>query len=338
MVTGPNASAVNVLMGNYYGFNGHMVTLLEGITDALPEGMGMEYHQGVLLDSTGTTPNNWSIGMAAGAGLTIACMGISPLMEGEEGEALLVEHGGDRTSIELPQAQVDFIRRLNIAGARIVLVLFGGSPVALGEVENMVEAVVQVWYPGQEGGRAVADVLFGQAVPSGKLPITFPKATSQLPPFDDYSMAERTYRFATWEPLYPFGFGLSYTQFSYSDLKLAKPVLAAGEALEFSLRLSNTGSVDGEEVVQVYLSDVQASCVVPQHKLVAFQRVTLGARSQRELRFSVPAEALKFINDDGQAVLEAGAFRLAVGGCVPGARGQALGAPAPVVAEFSLAQ
>ena len=337
MVTGPNAAAVNVLMGNYYGFNGHMITLLEGMTDAVPEGMGMEYHQGVMLTETGPTPDNWSIHMAAGAGLTIACMGLSPLMEGEEGEALLVEHGGDRTSIELPRAQVEFLRKLNIAGARIVLVLFGGSPVALGEVEELVEAIVQVWYPGQEGGRAVADVLFGKAAPSGKLPLTFPKASSQLPPFEDYNMADRTYRFATWEPQYPFGFGLSYTRFAYSDLKLARPALKAGQSLSFTLTVSNTGSTAGDEVVQVYLSDLEASCPVPFHHLAAFQRIHLQPGESQNVSFSLPPEAMMLVDDEGQSVFEPGAFRLTVGGCAPGPRGPALGAPQPVTADFTVA-
>ena len=336
MVTGPNAAAVNVLLGNYYGFNGHMVTMLEGITDAVPEGMGMEYHQGMMLTDPGTTPNNWSIYMAAGAGLTIACMGISPLMEGEEGEALLVEHGGDRSSIELPKAQVEYLRKLNIAGAKIVLVLFGGSPVALGEAEDLVEAIIHVWYPGEEGGHAVADILFGKASPSGKLPLTFPKATSQLPPFEDYSMKDRTYRYATWEPLYPFGFGLSYTTFAYSDLKLDQSTLKAGDPLEFSVTLTNTGSQAGEEVVQVYLSDLEASAVVPFHKLVAFQRTALGAGECRELRFTIDPEAMMFINDEGEAVLEPGSFKLVVGSCSPGQRGLELGAAQPQYAEFQV--
>ncbi len=336
MVCGPNAAAVNVLLGNYYGFNGHMVTLLEGITESLPEGMGMEYHQGMMLTDFGTTPNNWSIPMAAASGLTIACMGISPLMEGEEGEALLVDHGGDRGSIEMPKAQIEYLRKLNIAGAKTVLVLFGGSPIALGEAEELVEAIIHVWYPGEEGGRAVADILFGNAAPSGKLPITFPKATSQLPPFEDYSMKDRTYRYATWEPLYPFGFGLGYTTFAYADLKLAQETVNAGDSLAFSVTLSNTGDQAGEEVVQVYLSDLEASTVVPFHKLVAFQRVALAAGECRELHFTIDAEAMKFINDDGEAVLEPGKFRVTVGGCAPGKRGVDLGAPAPVSREFKV--
>lgn len=333
-IVGPNAAAVNVLLGNYYGFNGQMITLLEGITDAIPEGMGMEYHPGVMLTEPGAIPYNWSIYMATHADLTIAAMGISPLLEGEEGESLLTPENGDRTEIELPQAQIDYLRTLSIAGARIVLVLFSGSPVALGEAENMVEAVVQVWYPGQEGGRAIADVLFGKASPSGKLPVTFPKATSQLPPFEDYSMAERTYRYATWEPLYPFGFGLSYTTFEYSALKLAKKTITAGDNLDFKVTVTNSGTVAGEEVVQVYLTDLAASTVVPFQSLVEFRRVALKPGEQADLEFSLSPEAMMMVDDEGQLKLEHGAFRLTVGGCSPGSRGQALGAPAPVTAEF----
>ena len=336
MVTGPNAAAVNVLLGNYYGFNGRMVTLLEGITNDLPEGMGMEYHPGVMLTDEGDCPTNWSIGMAAHADLTIACMGISPLMEGEEGEALLVPHGGDRADIELPQAQVNYLRKLSIAGAKIVLVLFGGSPVALGEAEDMVEAVIQVWYPGEEGGQAVADVLFGKAAPSGKLPITFPRATSQLPPFADYRMTERTYRYATWEPLYPFGFGLSYTHFAYSNLKMGQPVLTAGSSLAVQVTVQNTGTLAGEEVVQLYLSDLEASTVVPFQHLVAFQRVRLEPGESREMAFQLGPEAMMLVDDEGQLKLEPGEFRLTVGGCSPNTRGVALGAPSPVTAEFSV--
>jgi beta-glucosidase len=335
-VVGPNAAAINVLMGNYYGFNDQMVSLLEGVTGSLPEGMGMEYHPGVMLTGDTANPANWSIHMAGQADLTIAAMGLSPLMEGEEGEALLVSDGGDRTEIELPQAQMDYIKRLSIAGARIVLVLFGGSPVALGEVADIVEAVVQVWYPGQEGGHAVADVLFGKAAPSGKLPITFPKATKQLPPFEDYSMAERTYRYATWEPLYPFGFGLSYTSFTYADLKLAQARLPAGQSLSFEVTVTNSGDVAGEEVVQVYLSDLKASTVVPFNSLAAFQRVSLQPGERRTLQFSIGPEAMMLVDDEGESKLEPGAFHLTVGGCSPGARGQALGAPKPVTAEFTV--
>jgi beta-glucosidase len=183
----------------------------------------------------------------------------------------------------------------------------------------------------------VADVLFGNVAPSGKLPITFPQSTAQLPPFEEYSMKERTYRYATREPAYPFGFGLGYSRFTYSDLKLENGRLSPGEAVRLRVTLTNSGERDAEEVVQVYLSDLEASTVVPFQKLVAFQRVALAAGASQEVSFTLDVAVLEFINDEGEAVVEAGAFRLTVGGCAPGVRGEKLGAPRPVTAEFVLA-
>ena len=157
-------------------------------------------------------------------------MGSAPFLEGEEGESLLTPDNGDRTEIGLPANQVEYIKELASTGAKIVLVLTGGSPIALGEVADMVQAIVFVWYPGQEGGRAVADVLFGDVAPSGKLPLTFPKSLADVPPFEDYSMTGRTYRYSEKEPLFPFGFGLSYTTFTYNDLKLSRKAIAAGDS------------------------------------------------------------------------------------------------------------
>lgn len=200
----------------------------------------------------------------------------------------------------------------------------------------MVAAVVFVWYPGQEGGRAVAEVLFGDRAPSGKLPVTFPKSLSQLPAFEDYSMAGRSYRYSTAEPLYPFGFGLSYTTFAYNKLELKSEALTAGEELAFAFTLENCGPLEGEEVVQVYLSDLQASTTVPLQRLAAFRRVLLRPGEKRRLGFTVSAEHMMMVGEDGKSRLEAGHFRLVVGGCSPCARGQALGAPRPLQAEFEV--
>ena len=177
-------------------------------------------------------------------------------MEGEEGESILTAENGDRAQIELPAVQQKFIRKLAEHGARIVLVLTGGSPIALGEITDMVEAILFVWYPGQEGGRAVASLLFGDASPSGKLTVTFPKATTDLPPFEDYSMTGRTYRYATREPLFPFGFGLSYTSFEYHDLKIVSPSKPTS-GFRVAVTLKNAGSVAADEVVQLYLSALE---------------------------------------------------------------------------------
>ena len=230
-VTGPTATSMEVLLGNYYGFNNQMTTLLEGLTGRVPEGMGLEYTAGATLKHPSEIKDTWAPMMAKMSELTIACVGLSSFLEGEEGESLLPPLNGDRDDISLPASQVDYIKELAIHGVKIVLVVTGGSPIALGEIEDLVEAILFVWYPGMEGGKAVADVLFGDVSPAGKLPLTFPKSLDQLPPFDDYSMDGRTYRYMTEEPLYPFGFGLSYSAFEYADLKLDKSEIGIGDSL-----------------------------------------------------------------------------------------------------------
>jgi beta-glucosidase len=335
-VTGPTATSVEVLLGNYYGFNNQMITLLEGITGRIPEGMGMEYTSGALLKHPREVKDTWAPKMAQSADVAIVCAGFSSFLEGEEGESLLSPMNGDRDSISLPQSQVNYIKELAIHGVRIVLVLTGGSPIALGEVEDMVDAILFVWYPGMEGGRAVADVLFGDVSPAGKLPVTFPKSLDQLPAFDDYSMNGRTYRYMTKEPLYPFGFGLSYSRFEYSELQLDKTTLALGDSLNVSLILTNCGASDAAEIVQFYLSDLQASTIVPLHHLVGFERVILKAGESHSVKFTLTPEMMSFYNDDGKLMLEPGEFCLEVGGCSPGKRGQDLGAPKPVTAVFEV--
>ncbi len=335
-VTGPTATSLEVLLGNYYGFNNQMTTLLEGITGRLPEGMGMEYHSGALIKHAREVKETWAPGMAQSADFAIVCAGTSSFLEGEEGESLLSPQNGDRESISLPASQANYIKELSIAGAKIVLVLTGGSPIALGEVEDMVDAILFVWYPGMEGGKAVADVLFGDISPSGKLPLTFPKSLEQLPAFDDYSMVGRTYRYMTQEPLFPFGFGLSYTTFEYSNLKMDKDAVQKGDSLGFQFTVTNTGTIAAAEVAQIYLSDLKASTIVPLQHLVGFERFELQPGASRTIDFKLTPEMMSFFNDEGKLTLEPGDFRLEVGGCSPSARGQVLGAPKPLVKTFTV--
>jgi beta-glucosidase len=335
MLVGPNAASVDALLGNYYGLNDSLTTLMQGIVARVPEGVGLEYRPGCPLTQQSEL-KDWSLVEAPTADVTIACMGLSPLMEGEEGDASMSDERGDRAQISLPPVQVEYLTKLASAGAKVVLVLTGGSPIALGDLEDLMEAVVYVWYPGQEGGKAVADVLFGDAVPSGKLPLTFPKSLDQLPPFEDYSMTGRTYRYATEEPLYPFGFGLSYTRFSYSDLVLDESTIRAGESLSLRCTLTNSGSVEAEEVAQIYLSDLEASTVVPLHNLIGFRRVHLEPGERTVIMFTVTPEMMKMVNDAGDRVLEPGEFRVTIGGCSPSERGVRLGASAPVSMAFTV--
>ncbi len=323
LLVGPNAASTDVLLGSYYGLSDRLTTLLEGLIAAVPEGVIVEYRPGCLLEGERANPQDWSEVMAADMDLIIACLGISPLMEGEEGDAVLSRAHGDRDDINLPANQVAYLKRLAASGTPIVLLLNAGSPLILGEAAELADAILYLWYPGQEGGRAAADILFGRASPSGRLPITFPKSLADLPAFDDYTMAGRTYRYATAEPAYPFGFGLSYTRFAYEQPRPASALIRAGEALNVRVRVRNMGDRDGREIVQVYLRDEEASARVPAWKLVAFRPVDLKAGQAKTVRFTIPAAAMQFVDDEGRPRLEPGAFRLHIGGCSPSARSEA---------------
>jgi beta-glucosidase len=334
-VTGPAAASLDVLLGNYYGINNKMVTFIEGIVDRLPEGIRLEYRPGCQWTQESGILHNRAEDEAIGADLTIVCAGTSPLMEGEEGESILNAEAGDRTLLELPAVQQEFIRKLAKLGARIVLVLTGGSPIALGEIAEIVDAILFVWYPGQEGGRAVASLLFGDSSPSGKLTITFPKATADLPPFEDYRMAGRTYRYATREPLFPFGFGLSYAYFEYHDLKIIPPVDPA-IGFRVAVTLKNTGSVTADEVVQLYFKALETRLPTPLSQLIAFQRVNLKPGQIKTVNFYIKPEMLMLVDEEGRFKLQPGKYQLTAGGCSPGARGEELGAPQPVSEELQI--
>lgn len=334
-VVGPTAADENILLGNYHGISPDLSSLLAGITGRIGDKAHLEYRPGCPLVPLAAA-STYNVGGLTPDDVVIACLGITPQIEGEEGDAIFSEADGDRDHIGLPSVQVELVKNMAAQGAKIVLVLSGGSPLAFGEILELVQAVVFIWYPGQEGGRAVASVLFGDEAPSGKLPLTFPASLADLPPFEDYSMAGRTYRFSEREPLYPFGFGLSYSRFEYGNFKLAKTELARGEALPVEVTLTNTGAVAAEEVAQLYLSDLEASVTVPRCSLVGFSRVRLEPGESRLLSFVIEPEMMKLVNDQGQAVLEAGQFEVWVGGCSPSNKGVELGAPRPVRAIFTV--
>src|SRR5687767_7977477 len=332
-VTGPTAASMEALLGNYCGLNDRMITLLEGITGRVPEGMGIGYHLGALLKHPRETKEIWAPFVAQSADVSIVCVGSTPDLEGEEGAALLTPLNGDRESISLPASQVNYIKELAIHSAKIVLVVTGGSPIALGDVEDMVDAILFVWYPGMEGGRAVADVLFGDIAPAGKLPLTFPKSLDQLPPFDDYSMNGRTYRYMTEEPLYPFGFGLSYTTFAYRDLQITSP---GSSGFDAAVTVENVGAVAADEVVQFYLSALDSKLPAPLSQLIGFQRIHLEPGQSQTVTVTVKPEMLMLFDENGRQVFQPGKFRLTAGSCSPGARGTALGAAEPISVEVEI--
>jgi beta-glucosidase len=198
---------------------------------------------------------------------------------------------------------------------------------------DLVDAILFVWYPGMEGGRAVADVLFGDIAPGGKLPLTYPQSLDQLPAFDDYSMAGRTYRYMTAEPLFPFGFGLSYTTFAYRDLRITSP---ASSGFEATVTVENTGAVAADEVAQFYLKALDSKLPAPLNQLIGFQRIHLKPGKSQTVTITVKPEMLMLFDENGRQAFQPGKFRLTAGSCSPGARGLTLGAAEPVSIEVEI--
>ncbi len=315
LVVGPNAESLDALWSNYYGFNPRLVTVLEGIIGKVSPATQVNYCRGC--DVAGASKYWFGMAqwMAAAAEVVIAVLGLSPRLEGEEGDAIDSEMNGDRVHLGLPPIQEELLRLLAAAGKPLVLVLLNGSALAIPWAKDNVDAIVEAWYPGEEGGTAVADVIFGDYNPAGRLPITFYRAESDLPFFEDYRMAGRTYRYFRGEPLFPFGHGLSYTRFAYSDLALPAEI-KAGQTLRVRVAVSNIGDRDGDEVVQVYVTHLSASDA-PRRSLKGFARVHLRRRESKRLQFSLPPEALALTDEKGQSFFASGQVGIFVGGGQP---------------------
>lgn len=336
-VVGPHAASADILLANYYGVTANAVTVLEGITEKVGIGTKVFYKYGVRPYQDNANPVDWVTGSAMSLDAVVAVMGISGLLEGEEGESIASEYKGDRTELGLPANQVEFLKTLRSRGETpIILVVTGGSPIALAEVEDLVDAILWIWYPGEEGGTAVADLIFGQESPSGRLPITFPKSLNQLPPYEDYSMADRTYRYMKADPLYPFGYGLSYTTFSYGNLRSDKTQLSKGESTTVSAKLTNAGQQGAEEVVQLYASWPGAGDKAPLFDLKGVQRVYLAPGQTKTIQFEIRAADLQLYDDAGKAYLPEGPVKLYASGAVPTERSRQLGIAAPATLTINL--
>ena len=224
--------------------------------------------------------------------------GISPRLEGEEMKVHTPGFsGGDRTSINLPAVQTEFLKALKATGKPIVFVTMTGSALAIPWEQENIPAILNAWYGGEAAGTAVADILFGDVSPSGKLPVTFYKSDSDLPPFDDYSMQNRTYRYFKADPLYPFGFGLSYTKFTYSNLKLSKTKIKKNESVNAEVTVTNCGKMKSDEVVQLYLTH-QSGKDVPFYALKGFKRITLFPGASEKVKFTISPDMMKLVNEN----------------------------------------
>jgi len=285
--------------------------------------MGGDAHMQLLWTVPGRDLEKKAVQVASQADAVVMVMGLSPRLEGEE-MRVDVEgfSSGDRLDLELPALQEKLLQTIQKLGKPVVLVLLNGSALAVNWAAEHVPAIVEAWYPGQAAGTALADVLFGDADPGGRLPVTFYKSIDQLPPFDDYSMAGRTYRFFSSEPLFPFGFGLSYTRFKYSNLELPK-IVTADQQFRASVIVQNTGNRAGDEVVQLYLTHETASVPVPIRSLQGFRRISLKPGEWRKVEFTLTPDQLSVLDKDLNHSLEPGILQVAVGGKQPGFTGRA---------------
>lgn len=329
-VVGPNAADERSLFGDYT-YTAHLalerpavpaVSVLEGIRRKVSPGTRVLYAKGCDVASSDKRGFDEALNVARQADVVVAVMGERAGLVWFNREGVITSgEGVDRPDTRLPGVQEELIRALHDAGKPIVLVLINGRPLSIAPVLDYVDAVVEAWYPGEEGGTAIADVIFGDYCPGGRLPISVPRDAGQLPlyysrkpsSFNNYVYLEST-------PLFPFGYGLSYTTFEYSGLRIEPPKAPAGGYVTISLKVKNTGSYEGDEVVQLYVSKEVASVARPVKELKGFRRVTLKPGEEREVTFKLPVELLAFYDRFGRLVVEPGVYRIMVGGSSEDAR------------------
>jgi beta-glucosidase len=323
-VIGINADDARVLLGNYNGTPEKSITPLQGIKSKLPDA-NVVYARGCELaewaaagDSIKIKKNfDQAVSVAQKADAVVMFLGLSQRLEGEEMKVKAKGFAnGDRETIDLPKPQEDLIKAISALHKPLVLVLLNGSALAINwEAEN-VPAIIEAWYGGQAAGTAIADVLFGDYNPAGRLPVTFYKSTDDLPDFHDYSMRNRTYRYFSGEPLYPFGYGLSYTSFNYSDIKVPEKVLT-GQSYTITAQVKNTGKINGEEVVQLYVKRMDKDIRKPIIALKGFKRIYLKAGEVKTVSFMVNPESLSLVNEKGVQAEHSGSAQVFISGTQP---------------------
>ena len=289
LVTGTNSSSLEVMMGNYHGVSDDIVSFVEGITKAAGPYTAVQYDQGSDYKDTVHFGGIWA---SQNSDLTIAVIGLTPLLEGEEGDAFL-SASGDKTSLSLPQAHITFLKKLREAHHKpIVTVVTAGSAVDIKAIEPYADAIILAWYPGEQGGNALADILYGKVSPSGRLPVTFYQSLNDLPDFHDYHVKGRTYRYFKGNVQYPFGYGLSYTNFDYQWKQQPHDRYKVSDSIQFSVAIKNVGSFDGDEVVQAYIEypDMEG---MPLKELKAFRKVSISKGSTENVMLTIPLSELQ---------------------------------------------
>ena len=313
-----------MVLGNYNGTPSRTVTPLQAIQDMAKGKARVYYAKGceVIHDKTehlATTHDRISEAVSAAlqSDVAIICVGLNSNYEGEEGDEGNAHAGGDKVDLLLPGLQNELVEAIVGTGTKTILVNMTGSAMDLTWAHDHVDSIIQAWYPGAEGSEALAELNFGQTDFSARTPVTWVKHTDDLPDFLDYSMKNRTYRYIESVPMYPFGYGLSYNNYEYSDLKVNEESIAKGDNLEVSIKVTNKSEMSGREVVQIYLTDIDASVDVPWHSLVAFDNVQLDGGESKTIHFTIDSRQMAVIDNEGKEILEPGDYIIYGGGQGP---------------------
>lgn len=290
MVLGPNAASLDALVGSYHGINANMVNFVEGIAGAVDKGTRVEYDLGAGQTDTTHFGGIWGAG---NADLTIAVIGLTPVDEGEAGDAFLSAAGGDKKTLSLPASHIAFMKALRKDVKKpIIAVITAGSDVDVAAVAAYADAVILAWYPGEQGGNALADLIYGKVSPSGRLPLTFYNSIKDLPDFSDYSMKNRTYRYYTGKVQYPFGYGLTYTNFAYTAKSTVKAQYKLGDTIEVACNIKNIGTMAGIETPQAYIG-YPVNDNLPVQELKAFDKITLNPLEDKTTLLRIPVAELQ---------------------------------------------
>lgn len=290
MVVGPNSTSFDALVANYGGVSNRVVNFVEGITGAAGPGTRVGYDMGCDYKDTIHFGGIWAAG---NADVTIAVMGLSPVLEGEAGDAFLSNNGGDKKDLSLPASEIAYMKQLRRDVHKpIILVITAGSDVDVDAVAAYADAIIFAWYPGEQGGNALADIVFGKISPSGHLPLTFYKSITNVPNYKDYNMKGRTYRYYDGPVQYPFGFGMSYTSFAYTLANTLQPEYKPTDIIKATVSVENTGKMEGDEVVQAYITYPNIDRM-PIKELKAFKRVTVNKGEKQSVDLSIPVTELQ---------------------------------------------
>ena len=313
MIIGPNAASFDAMIGNYHGVTNKVVNFVEGITNAVGPETRIEYDLGSDYTDTTHFGGTWAAG---NADVTIAVIGLSPVLEGEAGDAFLSRSGGDKKDLSLPLSEVKLMRELrkSVGKKPVIAVITAGSDVDVSAIEPYADAIVFAWYPGEQGGNAFADLLFGKVSPSGHLPVTFYRSIGDVPDYENYAMKGRTYRYFNGPVQYPFGFGLSYTSFVYQSNQSPSLSYKLKDTITVTLIVKNTGNIDADEVVQAYIQypDIDR---MPVKELKAFKRVAVVQGGAQTVTIKIPVIDLqKWDLKKNNWLLYPGEYQLVLGG------------------------